>query len=201
MAFVHGDARLFERRGQWYVMLPARKPATPTSCSGERTFIGVDLGVVRHATVATPDRVFSFSGKEARRRREHFADLRRRHQRHRRLDKVREHEDKESRWAKDINHKVSCRIVDLAARYPNPVIVLERLYGIRYRTHGSKRFERMVASWGLRDLVSKVQYKAAGPGALSRGLPDTARPDGVKGCASVHPDPNLVSSKLEPYGL
>ncbi len=164
IASVYGDARLFKRRGQWYVMLPVRQPQTPVGCSDEPAFIGVDLGVARHATVVTPDRTVFFDGKEARRRREHFADLRRRYQRHRRTDRVKEQKGKESRWMDDLNHKISRRIVDLAARYPNPVIVLERLDGIRYRTHGSKCFNRMMASWAFRDLVDKIKYKAARSG-------------------------------------
>ncbi len=265
IASVHGDAKLFNRRSQWYVMLPVRIPQTPTGCSGELTFIGVDLGIVRHATVVTPDRTVFFDGKEARHKREHFADLRRRYQRHHRTDRVRNQRGKESRWMDDLNHKISHQIVDLAAQYPNPVIVLERLDGIRYRVHGSKRFNRMMANWTFRELVDKTKYKAerigipvvfvdprktsqtcsrcghatrsnrpeqatfrcvacgyqtnadrnaarniaaAGPGALSQGLPDTARldcqtenvgsqPNGVQECASVHSDPNLASSRLE----
>jgi transposase len=41
---------------------------------------------------------------------------------------------------------------------------LERLDGIRHRVHGSKRFNRMVSSWTFRDLVAKIQYKAARAG-------------------------------------
>lgn len=63
IASAQGDARLFKRRGQWYVMLPVRIHHTPAGCSGARTFIGVDLGVVRHATVQTPDRTVFFAGR------------------------------------------------------------------------------------------------------------------------------------------
>jgi len=270
MPRVHGDGKLFKRRGQWYAILPVPNSPPPTGCSGEPTFIGVDLGVVRHAAVAAPDRVLFFNGKPARRRREHFADLRRRYQRHQRLDRVREGQGKESRWAKDINHKISRRVVELALHYHNPVLVLERLDGIRRRTKGSKRFNRMMASWPFRDLADKIEYKAeqlgikvvyvdprrtsrtcpkcghasrsnrpqqglfrcvacgyqanadlvaahniaaAGPAALAQGLSDparpdkgqtgemTSRPDGVKGCARAHPDPNLEGSTLEPHRL
>lgn len=166
IASVHGDARLFKRRGRWYVMLPLRTPRTPIGSSDEHTFIGIDLGVVRHATVVTPDRTVFFDGKGARHEREHFAELRRRYQKHRRTDRVKEQKGKESRWMTDLNHKISRQIVDLAAGYPNPVIVLERLDGIRYRTCGSKRFNRMMASWAFRDLMGKIRYKAA-----RRGIP------------------------------
>jgi putative transposase len=49
----------------------------------------------------------------------------------------------------------------MALRYANPVIVLERLDGIRNRLKGSKRFKRMVSSWAFRELVNCIEYKAA----------------------------------------
>jgi IS605 OrfB family transposase len=161
MQHVYGDAKLFERNGDWYAMLPLRiDNDTPTVCDGEPTFIGVDLGVVRLATVSTPDAVEFFDGKVIRRRREHFADLRRRYQRNNRQDKVKAMRGKERRWMSDINHQISHRIVALATTYEHPVIVFERLDGIRYRTRGSKRFNRMMSSWAFRQLVDFVRYKA-----------------------------------------
>jgi len=162
-----GDAKLFKRGDDWYVMLPIRVTPTPAVCDGEGgsdielTFIGVDLGIVRLASVSTPNGVVHFDGKAARRKREHFADLRRRYQRHRRTDKVKASRGKELRWMRDLNHKISTEIVEMALRYPNPVIVLERLDGIRNRLKASKRFNRMVASWAFRQLVSFIEYKAA----------------------------------------
>ncbi|MFQ5853185.1 MAG: RNA-guided endonuclease InsQ/TnpB family protein [Candidatus Binatia bacterium] len=162
---VAGDAKLFQRDGNWYAMLPIRVRVTPTPTGGsgecEHTFIGVDLGIVRHATVAAPDKAILFNGKPARHKREHFADLRQRYQRHNRLDRVKRSKGKERRWMRNLNHKVSRQIVDLATQYPNPVICLERLDGIRDRTRGSKRFNRMMASWSFRQLTDFISYKAA----------------------------------------
>lgn len=160
LALVKGDAKLFQRNGQWYAMLPVRITPTPTVCDGEHTFIGVDLGIVRHAAVALPDRVVFFNGKSARHKREHFADIRKRYGRHKRVDRIKRSKGKESRWMRDMNHKISRQLVDLAAQYPNPVLVFERLDGIRHRVRGSKRFNRMVSSWTFRQLVDFVEYKA-----------------------------------------
>lgn len=163
VASASGDAKMFRRGNDWYVSLPIRVQL-PTVCDGEPTFIGVDLGIVRHAVVATPDKVLFFSGKADRQKREHFADMRRRYGRHHRTDRIKASKGRERRWMADKNHQLSRTIVDAASRYPNPVIVLERLDGIRYRVHGSKRFNRMVSSWTFRDLVAKIQYKAAHAG-------------------------------------
>jgi IS605 OrfB family transposase len=167
LLLARGDAKLFKRGDDWYLMLPIRISPTPAACGGEDgsgiepTFIGVDLGIVRLASVSTPNGVVHFDGKAARRTREHFADLRRRYQRHRRTDKVKASRGKERRWMRDINHKVSTRIVEMALQYQHPIIVLERLDGIRNRLKASKRFNRMMASWAFRQLVNFVEYKAA----------------------------------------
>ena len=160
MPLVYGDAKLFQRGHDWYVSLPIRIPQTPTVCDGEHTFIGVDLGIVKHATVSFPDKVLFFNGKPARQKREHFANLRRRYQKHHRLDRVRQRKGKETNWMTDLNHKISRQIVDLSTLYSNPVIVLEQLDGIRNHVHGSKKFNRMIASWAFRQLIDFINYKA-----------------------------------------
>lgn len=157
---VQGDAKLFKRGGNWFVMLPLRIPATPAVCDGAKTILGVDLGIVRLMSVRTPNGIVQWSGKAVRRKKEHFADLRRRYQRHNRTDKVREQKGRERRWQQSVNHKLSRELVDLAAKYPNAVIAFEQLDGIRDRVRGSKKFNRMMGSWAFRDLVDKVQYKA-----------------------------------------
>jgi IS605 OrfB family transposase len=159
MMFVKGDAKIFKRDDHWYVMLPLKVPK-PTVRDGEPVFIGIDLGVVRIASVSTPDGVHYFKGKAARHQREHFVKVRQRYQRHNRMDKVKAMRGKERRWMTNLNHVISKRIVEMADGYDNPVICFERLDGIRYRVHGSKRFNRMMSSWAFRQLIQFVQYKA-----------------------------------------
>ncbi len=160
MGHVHGDARLVRRRDSWYAVFPVRTAAPPTASGGHPTVIGVDLGIVRLATAATPNGVRVWPGKAVRARREHFADLRRRYGRHHRVDRIRAMRGRESRWMADLNHKISAELVEMASRHSDPVIALERLDGIRYRLHGSRRFNRMVSNWTFRDLVDKIRYKA-----------------------------------------
>jgi len=156
-----GDAKLFKRGNDWYVRFPIRVTPMSPGCSGEPVFIGIDLGIVRLATISTPDGVTFFSGKEARHRREHFADLRRRYQKHNRLDRVKKQKGKDTRYVRDLNHKISASIVNIALQYDNPVICLECLDGIRNRLKGSKRFKRMVSSWAFRELIGFIEYKCA----------------------------------------
>lgn len=166
LQYVKGDARLFRRGDEWFVMLPLSVPHTPTvrDGDGQVTVIGVDLGIARLLTAKHPQGCLVVNGKPIRHRRERFASLRQRLQRHRRTDRVRAIGSKERRWMTHINHKVSKQLVDLAARYPNPVLALERLDGIRDRVRGSKKFNRTLNSWAFRQLVDFVQYKAARKG-------------------------------------
>lgn len=162
LQYVSGDARLFRRKEDWYVMLPLKVPSTPTVRDGDGapTVIGVDLGIVRLAVAKTPDGVKVWNGKPIRHRRERFASLCRRYQRHHRTDRVRAMKGRESNWMRDVNHKLSRELVDIAARYPNPVLAMESLDGIRDRVRGSRRFNRMVASWAFRQLRDFIEYKA-----------------------------------------
>jgi len=162
LQYVKGDARLFQRGEDWFVMLPLRMPTAPTvrDGDGQATVIGVDLGIVRLAAAKHPGGVFIVNGKPIRQRRERFAFLRQRLQCHRRTDRVKAQRGKERRWMTDLNHKVSRGLVDLAAQYPHPVLAFERLDGIRYRIRGSKRFNRMMSSWAFRQLADFVRYKA-----------------------------------------
>jgi len=158
MKSVKGDAKLFQRDNQWYAMLPIK--TMPAGRFGEKTFIGIDLGIVRIATLSTPDIVKIFDGKEIRHKREHFANIRKRYQKHGRVDKVKLSKGHEKRWMTDTNHKISKEIVDIASQYANPVICFEKLEGIRERARGSKRFNRMMSSWAFRQLIDFVKYKA-----------------------------------------
>lgn len=155
---VKGDAKLFKRNDMWFAMLPIK--TTPAGRSGDKTFIGIDLGIVKIATLSTPDTVKIFNGKEIRHKREHFADIRKRYQKHNRLDKVKLSKGHERRWMTDTNHKISKEIVDIAAQCDNPVICFEKLEGIRERARSSKRFNRMMSSWAFKQLVDFTIYKS-----------------------------------------
>ena len=164
LGFVHGDAKLFQRGTDWFVMLPLRIPHTPAVRDGDPVVIGVDLGVVKLMTAVTPDGVKIWNGLPVRHRRERFVAVHKRLQRHRRTDRVKAQSGKERRWMHDLNHKLSREIVDLARFYPNAVLAFEQLDGIRDRVRGSKKFNRMMSSWTFRDLVDKVRYKAEAAG-------------------------------------
>lgn len=168
---VQGDALLYEKNGHWCVSLPLRSNApdpAPAVCDGHPTVIGVDFGLVRHMTATTPDGIRSWSGKSACQHKQRLLRLQERYLRHHRSDKAREQHHREARWSHTLNHQLSRQLVDLASLYPNSVLVLEDLKGIRSRLRGSKSFNHMLHHWRFHDLLEKIQYKAihAGIGVL-----------------------------------
>lgn len=185
LSLCYGDAKLYERNGKWYVNLPLRI-TTDTPAVSDGPCFGVDLGVAKLATLVGPDTVRFWSGgrlQHVRRRNQHY---RRACGRSKNVRKLRQNRHRESRWAKDINHKVSREIVELVAGVPGAFIALENLSGIRDRSKYSKRFNRMVSSWSFRQLIQFIEYKAARAGVPvvfvdPRGTSSTCPECGEKG--------------------
>jgi len=160
MSLAYGDAKLYERDGKWYVQLPLRLSTDTPVVSDDAQFFGVDLGIAKTATLVGPDVVKFWSGKAVQDRRRRFQTYRRRMDQQKRMDKIKASKGKERRWQRDINHKISRELVNIVAGTPGSVIVLEKLDGIRNRTRGSKRFNRMMGNWAFRQLADMIVYKA-----------------------------------------
>jgi len=160
MSLAYGDAQLYERDGKWYAKLPLRLSTDTPLVSDDAQFFGVDLGIAKAATLVGPGVVKFWSGKALQDRRRRFQTYRSRMQRKGRLDKVRASKGKERRWQRDVNHQISHELVNIVAGTPGGVIVLEKLDGIRSRTRGSKRFNRMMGNWAFRQLDDMIVYKA-----------------------------------------
>lgn len=161
LSVAFGDAKLLERNGKWYAMLPIRySTITPTISDGTQ-FFGVDLGIAKTATLVGPSVVKFWSGKAIQDRRRQFQAYRKRMGRKKRLDRIRSSKGKERRWQRDVNHKISRELVNIVSGTPGGVIVLEKLDGIRSRVRGSKRFNRMMGNWAFRQLADMIIYKAA----------------------------------------
>lgn len=149
--------QLVRRRGSWYVHLWCEYEDPPVL--DPQGFLGVDLGIVNIATDSDGE---TYSGQ-------HLNSVRHRHRRlrkklqkkgtksaKRRLKKL---SGKERRFANDLNHRISKRIVAKAQRTGRG-IALEDLQGIRERVRLRKPQRAALHSWAFRDLVQKIQYKA-----------------------------------------
>lgn len=121
--------------------------------------LGVDKGIMNIATTSDGD---TFSGKQIDAVRERYSKLRQTLQRvgsksaKRHLKKIAK---KQSRFQKDINHRISKQIV-AKAKGTQRAIALEDLSGIRLRQTVRKADRQRFGNWAFYQLDSFIEYKA-----------------------------------------
>ena len=126
-----------------------------------KTHIGVDCNTVGNLCIVAikeTGKVFKF-GKHALHVRRKYKAMRRRLQKKGKYKKVKNIGNKEQRICRDINHKISRKIVDLAVANKS-VIRFEYLKGIRKSKKSSKSFRGTLNSRSFYQLQQFVEYKA-----------------------------------------
>lgn len=152
-----GESDLVLRDGCWYLYTTVNVEEPP---EGEpMDLLGADFGIVN--ILADSDGT-TYSGA-------HLNGLRARHRRLRsRLQAkgtksakrlLRRRRRREHRFANDVNHTISKRIV-ATAQGTGRGIALEELGGIRDRVTAPRRQRAALHSWAFRDLRAKITYKA-----------------------------------------
>jgi IS605 OrfB family transposase len=142
-----GEANLIYRDGKWFLHATVEAPTAPLA-EPANGFIGVDMGIVNIATTSTGEKA---SGNRLISYRKRQARLRKRLQvkkssSARRLLKKRRR--KEARFAADVNHQISKRIVAEAERTGRGIAV-EKLTGIRDRVRFRKPQRATLHSWAF----------------------------------------------------
>lgn len=130
-------------------------------------FIGVDLNATSHCAVAADPvsgQVIKL-GKQASHIHKKYKALRSNLQRQGKYKKLKETKGKETRKIKDINHKISKKIVSFAKENACG-IKLEKLTGIRNSKKNNKTFRYTLNSWSYYQLGTMIAYKA-----LLAGIP------------------------------
>jgi putative transposase len=157
-----GETDLICRDGKWYLYATLEAPEAPLS-TPVNGFVGVDMGIVNIATTSDGDQAVGARLNRHRRRQQR---LRQRLQAKktssaRRLLKKRCR--KEARFAADLNHQISKRIVAEAQRTGRGIAV-EELTGIRYRVRLRKPQRATLHSWAFAQLGAFLGYKAQAAG-------------------------------------
>jgi putative transposase len=153
-----GETDLIRRDGKWFLHATIEAPEFPL-VEPTNGFLGVDMGIVNIATTSTGQKA---SGAHLNRYRKRQVRLRKRLQAKktssaRRLLKKRRR--KEARFAADVNHQISKRIVAEAER-TGCGIAVEELTGIRNRVRLRKPQRATLHSWAFAQLGSFLAYKA-----------------------------------------
>lgn len=153
-----GQTDLLFKDGKWFLHATIDVPEAPLD-DPVNGFVGVDVGIVNIATTNDGNR---WAGARLNRYRKRQALTRKRLQAKRtssarRLLKKRRR--KETRYATDVNHKISKRIVAEAKR-TGCGIAVEQLTGIRDRVRLRKPQRATMHSWAFAQLGTFLAYKA-----------------------------------------
>jgi putative transposase len=137
------------------VTVPENKEIVPTQ------WIGIDQNATRHCVVvANPStgKVLKL-GRKAQHTHKEYSNARKRFQKKGKLKLVKKIKNRESRIVRDLNHKISRKVVDYALKN-KAGIVLEDLKGIRKTKKQVKSFRYSLHSWSFYQLWKMIEYKA-----------------------------------------
>ncbi len=165
LGFDFRDARLYRRGDDYYLIVHIETEAEIPSQDDFEHFVGVDLGLNNLAVIVVQGRDGNileskfFDGGYVGEKRKKFYAKRREYGIRKLWYKLRRTKGKEKRFMRDVNHKISRNIVDIASEYDNAVIVMEKLEGIRSNVRGSRDHNRKVHNWNFSQLQEFIQYK------------------------------------------
>lgn len=158
-----GKASLFYKNNLWYfavtVDLEDKKRKYPN-------VMGIDIELRQLAVASIMNlegeeinRQF-YNGNEAGFKRKKYRSLRRKLGMAKKLKKIKSINNKEQRWIRDLNHKISRQLVNLAVQENVGIIVMENLKNIRETARSFNRADRNINSWAFYDLQQFIEYKA-----------------------------------------
>jgi transposase, IS605 OrfB family, central region len=156
------QVELVKRDGEWYAHFTLERPFKNHE---PKTPIGIDLGERNFATVIAlvddkPTKGTFFKGSRIKEVRHRHFNIRRKLQERRRLDVFKRLRGKERRIVNHELHVISKEIVEYAKQFPSPVLVMEKLTGIRENFRRGKKLNRRFHSLPFRKLQKMVEYKA-----------------------------------------
>lgn len=154
------------RNGTFYLNLFLKEKVKVMRWSEAEHVVAVDRGVNNIATVVVTNRAGElvhakfFSGARHGWKRKHNYEVRKSLQESRCLSKVTDIKDREKRYMRNVDHKISREIVEIARSFPKSVIVLEDLKNIRDKVKYTPRQNRRIHNWSFDRLGTYTDYKA-----------------------------------------
>lgn len=154
-----GTLRITKKSGKWIAQIAveideSEPPGTHV--------MGIDLGLKVPAVAVTDEGKTRFfgNGRQSKFIKRKFRSTRRRLGKLKKLTVVRRLHDKEQRWMKDQDHKISRQLVNFAVQQRVGIIRLEQLSGIRQTARTSRKNEKNLHSWSFYRLAQFIVYKA-----------------------------------------
>ena len=160
-----GSLRITKKNGKWMAQVAVQEVVSVSVGSG---VMGVDLGLKIPAVAVTDAGKTKFCGNGRMNK-----YMKRKHRvRRKALGKAKKQKainrlnNKEQRWMRDQDHKISREVVDFAAAYGIETIRLEQLADIRRTARTSRKNEKNLHTWSFHRLARFIEYKAAMMGIL-----------------------------------
>ncbi|OSX98852.1 RNA-guided endonuclease TnpB family protein [Bacillus mycoides] len=154
-----GTLRITKKSNKWIAQISV---TIPTAEKTGTKIMGVDLGLKVPAVAVTDDEKTRFfgNGRQNKYVRRMFKSKRKKLGESKKLNAMRNFDDKEQRYMKDQDHKISRAIVNFAKENKISVIRLEQLVNIRQTTRTSRKNEKNLHTWSFYRLSQFIEYKA-----------------------------------------
>lgn len=148
------------KKGRKYIAQISITLEVNTKTNGQA--MGVDLGVLIPAVATTQDGEVKFfgNGRQNKYYRRYYKTKRVKLGNAKKINAIIKMENKEQRYMKDQDHKISREIVNFAKNNNVSVIRLECLEGIRSTTRTSRKNKKNIYSWSFYRLSMYIEYKA-----------------------------------------
>ena len=157
LEMAQGETDLVYRNGEWYLHQPCN--ILEDDSFNPDDWLGVDMGIVNIAVDSTGEVHQGNTVKSVRYRQRRLRSKLQRIGTQSSRRRLRKLSGKERRFAADVNHTISKRIVEKAKR-TGQGIALEDLKGIRDRVRLRKPQRTTLHSWSFFQLRSFIEYKA-----------------------------------------
>ncbi|PEI90821.1 transposase [Bacillus pseudomycoides] len=154
-----GTLRITKKSNKWIAQISV---TIPTSEKTGTKIMGVDLGLKVPAVAVTDDEMVRFfgNGRQKKYVRRMFKSKRKKLGELKKLNAIRNLDDKEQRYMKNQDHRISRAIVNFAKENKISVIRLEQLANIRQTARTSRKNEKNLHNWSFYRLSQFIEYKA-----------------------------------------
>lgn len=154
-----GTLRITKKCNKYIAQIAVEMPE-PTNTSVKT--MGVDLGIKIPAVCCTDDKEVKFVGNGRMNKyvRRYHNSRRKELGKGKKIKSLKKSNNKEQRWMKDQDHKISRDIINFAIQTNVGVIRLEQLTNIRKQTRKSRKNNHSLSNWSFYRLASYIEYKA-----------------------------------------
>ena len=155
-----GSLRITQKNSKWIAQVAVEPVATESN--GQKT-MGVNLGLKVPAVVATDAGKTKFfgNGRQNKFKKRQFRAKRKELAKAKKQKALKKLNNKEQRWMKEQDHKISREIINFAQSNQVSTIHLEQLQNIRNTARTSRKNEKNLHTWSFYRLSMFIAYKAA----------------------------------------